>query len=284
MGAPSESRVTLFELTANPPGPALYEPVTVLQTPGASGGQFGWSVSLVEDSLLVGAPGEERAYHYQRESNGAWNLVEILEQPIQNAANTKFGFAVAIERNPLATPHLFVGAFQTYIGGLQYAGAVHAYPTLASGATDTPFLVTHPSPGFQDRFGVCLDAAGGALAVGTPKYRKNRYGMQHWQRAQRRNEALEPVHHRDAATEKDEAGDDAVGAKEAEEPRVARETLLRFRAAVSPHQNIEWKTVNCVPYKKGKTRRARQLGHSRPSSQKGLLCGSFAALLEDEAE
>lgn len=168
VGAPSESRVTLFELTANPPGPALYEPVTVLQTPGASGGQFGWSVSLVEDSLLVGAPGEERAYHYQRESNGAWNLVEILEQPIQNAANTKFGFAVAIERNPLATPHLFVAAFQTYIGGLQYAGAVHAYPTLASGATDTPFLVTHPSPGFQDRFGVCLDAAGGALAVGTP--------------------------------------------------------------------------------------------------------------------
>lgn len=168
-GAPGASRVTVFRLTPNGPGPALYQPTQVLATPGSATGQFGAAVSMAGSQLLVGAPGEERAYLYTLDpGTETWSLSTVLEQPISGAGNTKFGFAVAVERNPLGAPHLFVGAFQTYVSGLQYAGAVHAYATQPSGALDAPVLVTHPAPGFQDRFGVSLDAAGGALAVGTP--------------------------------------------------------------------------------------------------------------------
>ena len=169
VGAPGASRVTLYQLTPNGAAPALYQPTQTLQTPGGSGDQFGFAVSMAEGFLLVGAPGAERAYLYALDpATTSWSLSEVLEQPLSGAGNTKFGFAVAVERAPLGAPHLFVGAFQTYVSGLQYAGVVHAYPTAPGGGVAAPVTVEHPSPGFQDRFGVSLDAAGGALAVGTP--------------------------------------------------------------------------------------------------------------------
>ncbi len=68
-------------------------------TPPNDAMRFGSSVSLYEDLLVIGAPGNRndalpRAFAYRRDANGTYLLVNGLE-PTTNSVNTEFGISVS---------------------------------------------------------------------------------------------------------------------------------------------------------------------------------------------
>lgn len=161
MGAPFEYApgslkggvVKVFDATT---GALLY----VLGNPdAASETQFGFSVALAGGRLVVGVPGDDKAYVYNLA--GATPTVPVLTVTTPgNPANGSFGNAVAI-----SGLRVVVGDEADDTGATN-AGSVFVF-NLASGTPTVPVAVlNNPAPGANDRFGCAVAVAGTRVIVG----------------------------------------------------------------------------------------------------------------------
>lgn len=131
-----------------------------------AGDSFGLSVSISGDTLLVGAPfnddgGASAGSAYVFEFDGtAWNETQKLTANSPNPSD-EFGRAVALD-DDLA----IIGARNDDAAGSN-AGAAHVYRRGISSWTFSQRL-TAAIPAANDRFGSCVAAGEGVLAVGSP--------------------------------------------------------------------------------------------------------------------
>jgi hypothetical protein len=133
---------------------------------GAPGQQFGASVALSGDTLVVGAlygesaPGvpSGAAYVFVR-SGPTWSHQQKLV-PAQSAPIDWYGFFVAV-----AGDTAVVGAPLGDAPGAPEAGAVHVFVRAGAAWTEQQRLL-HPAPADGDQFGFCVSISGETLAVG----------------------------------------------------------------------------------------------------------------------
>jgi hypothetical protein len=151
--------------------------------------QFGWSVALSGNTLVVGAPGEDStasgvagdesnngalssgaAYVFVRDAGGAWSQQAYLKAS-NTGASDQFGYSVSIHDDLVAVGTPFEDSNETGLGGtgsndmaLQ-SGA--AYVFVRSGSTwAPPVYVKASNTGADDGFGESVAVSGDTLVVG----------------------------------------------------------------------------------------------------------------------
>ena len=120
--------------------------------------RMGQSVAIEGNTALVGAPGGDRVFVYERNFS-TWNLVQTLVSPL--GPGVEFGHSVAIDGD-----RCYVGAPGVDLAALN-AGAVHVFLRGPSQWTHQQ-AVLDLTPTIHGRFGHSVDASGGWIAVGAP--------------------------------------------------------------------------------------------------------------------
>jgi len=125
-------------------------------TDGAADDNFGRSVAISGNTVVVGAVGKNQsrgaAYVFVQPASGWPNATQIAELTEPNGApNDSFGNSVAISGNTLAV-------------GAAGAGAAYVFTEPASGWTDVP-QTAELTDGLNDGFGSALAISGNTLAV-----------------------------------------------------------------------------------------------------------------------
>ena len=159
-GAVDAGSVYLFDaLTGNVLLPALTKAASLASD------QFGTSVALSNDYILVGAPGDETgapntgaAYLYDART-GAFVRALLNPTPL---SNDSFGSAVA-----LAGDRSIVGAPQANVGSVANAGKVYTFDNKTGVRQLT--LTKPVGASFFDLFGSSLAASSELIAVGVPR-------------------------------------------------------------------------------------------------------------------
>ncbi len=135
---------------------------TITHPEPAEDDEFGYSISFVDDDILVGAYGNDfgasaagSAYLF----NGDTGALERTIRNPEPQVGAVFGFSVTETNDGYA-----IAAIGTERGGISVAGAVYVF----DGATGNHQLtLDNPSPVGEDEFGYSLAAAGGRLAIGS---------------------------------------------------------------------------------------------------------------------
>src|SRR5262245_21823419 len=94
--------VWLFSLVSTPAAPLFASETRLTASDAAANDQFGWSVSVSGDTVVVGALGDDNtgsAYVYVR-TGGGWIQQQKLTAS-DAAANDRFGRSVAIDGNTI---------------------------------------------------------------------------------------------------------------------------------------------------------------------------------------
>jgi Cadherin-like beta sandwich domain/FG-GAP repeat len=135
-----------------------------------AGDQFGYSVDIDGDTIVVGAPMEDvaagAAYVFTRTGN-AWS-----EQAYLKASNAEsgdfFGYRVAISGDTVAAtaPQESSDAFDPNNNFRQFSGAAYAF-TRSGSAWSQQALIKASNVGTSDRFGDSLDLSGDVMVVGS---------------------------------------------------------------------------------------------------------------------
>ena len=132
---------------------------------GSADDEFGGSVSIHGDNVIVGAEfydgvtsNHGAAYVFTR-SGGVWTEQQIL-LPSDTPGGDRVGFDVAIEGDTA-----LVGAPQADDPGLASTGAVYLYKRTGATWTEQEILKA-PEPAATDRFGHSVDIDGSRYAVG----------------------------------------------------------------------------------------------------------------------
>ena len=149
----------------------MQETVKLLATDGAIEDQFGLSVSLSEDILIIGSPYHDtdgndakgKAYLYELQGS-TWLNIAILTSG-DGIANDAFGYSVNIDSNLV-----IVGA----IGAWEFATGPKAYlfeepNTGWTSMTQTAILLTTDG-GASDNFGQSVAIDGNAVVIGAPRH------------------------------------------------------------------------------------------------------------------
>lgn len=156
----------VYVYTSSSPGNWALQ-ATLTPTSALAGDRFGSALALLNDTLLVGAEGDEQnrgsAYAFNR-SGTIWTFPTQLQAP-DGVANDGFGAAVA-----LSATHALVGApFAGDIGpGAVYAhGVVYAFDrvTPSSWSLPTELLAQTPQVGDGFGFSVVLNATQALVAA-----------------------------------------------------------------------------------------------------------------------
>lgn len=148
---------------------------TVIPPPASitSGGQFGWSVSLMNDTLLAGAPLNSDpspqcggAYLFARDNGGpdAWDQVLELTTDAPLSPFARFGFKVLLQNDRAYVSAPFDVVNQTP------RGAIYIFERNAGGAgqwDQVQRVVAQEGPGGM-RFGWNFTVSEGVLLVGAP--------------------------------------------------------------------------------------------------------------------
>jgi len=141
-----------------PDGPPLEAP------DGSAGDQFGVSVSIHGNTVLVGAPGRSlgRGEAYIFRKDGSWYPVISLGQFVPGglAAQDIFGAAVSIYGGVSA-----IGALGQDRGAFRDAGAVHVFRQ-DGGSWDYDQILEATDPQVAQRFGTSVSAGGETIAIG----------------------------------------------------------------------------------------------------------------------
>ena len=151
-------QVIVVAAGGSPGTPGFGDVVARLTKPGTptTGDEFGGSVSVLGNGVLVGAPGVPAAYFFP---DFASPTAVQLGSPIDDAAN---GFAMAVAA---LDDFLAVGAPMSDVNGAVDAGRVYVFEQ----ATGTPHVVLQaPAVVAGARFGGALAAANGMILVGAP--------------------------------------------------------------------------------------------------------------------
>ncbi len=141
---------------------------------GAGDADFGWSVALAGDTLIVGAPRfdtnpgttarEGMVFHFQRQRDGtdSWGLQQTITA--NDASSLGFGWSVAVDATRLA-----VGAPEMIVGAVASAGRIFLYAHAAP-ADDFVYVTQLDRRGDAERlFGYSLALDGGRLLAGAPE-------------------------------------------------------------------------------------------------------------------
>jgi hypothetical protein len=141
---------------------------------GVLGDQFGWSVSVSGNTVVVGAPfhpvglnlGQGAAYVFVEPQNGWTSMTQTAELVASDgAALAFFGSSVAINGDTIV-----VGAGSTTVHGNPHQGAAYVFVMPANGwknMTQTAELTA--SDGYVgDDFGASVAISGSTVVVGTP--------------------------------------------------------------------------------------------------------------------
>jgi hypothetical protein len=138
-----------------------------LVSPNPDDEQFGDSVAVSGNTVVVGAPMDDQAgafrsgsvYVFERASDGTWPLAQTLSSQGGHQAWEAFGVEVAIDGNLIA-----VGAVDRDQAGQTDAGGVFVFER---SGTSWSYLqqLTAPMPVAQDKFGNAIDIAGTNIAV-----------------------------------------------------------------------------------------------------------------------
>ncbi len=122
-----------------------------------------YSVSLENNTLLVGTSLDEGAAHVFRRETGAWTLdAEILAS--DRNPQDRFGRWVDLDGEDTA----YIGAFRRDGAAGVDTGAVYIYKRDLSGAWVETDIVQASDASADDELGVCLAAMNGRLLVGAP--------------------------------------------------------------------------------------------------------------------
>jgi len=133
----------------------------------SAGDQFGSSVSLDGDTLVVGAPASGKVYMFVR-SGTAW-----LQQWYENAGGIGFGWSVAVSGDTVAIGAPFENSSASGINGnsndtsASNAGAVYMF-VRSSGSWSEDAYIKASNTNAGDQFGWSLALSGVTLAVGAP--------------------------------------------------------------------------------------------------------------------
>jgi len=142
--------VFVFEKTVD----NTWEQQTFLQPSGLSANaHFGQSVSIENDTLVVGCPGENSVYIYTR-ANGVWNFSQKIE-PDDAVGSSSFGYHVAISGDYLTVSDPYDD---------NYKGAVYVY-YLSTTWQKVAKLIGSDSVSF-DNFGRSLDFDYRTIVIG----------------------------------------------------------------------------------------------------------------------
>lgn len=120
--------------------------------------RMGQAVAIEGNTALVGAPGGDRVFVYERNFS-TWSLVQTLESPL--GLGVEFGHSVAIDGT-----RCYVGAPGVDLAAPN-AGAVHVFLRGPSAWVHQQ-AVLDLTPTVNGRFGHSVDASGSWIAVGAP--------------------------------------------------------------------------------------------------------------------
>jgi FG-GAP repeat protein/IPT/TIG domain-containing protein len=146
----------------------------LLASDGAAGDQFGWSVSISGNTVVVGSPfhavglntGQGAAYVFVEPANGWTGMTQTAELVASDgAANAFFGSSVAISGDTIV-----VGAGGTTVQGNPHQGAAYVFVQPANGWTNmTQTAELAASDGYVgDDFGASVAISGNTLVAGAP--------------------------------------------------------------------------------------------------------------------
>lgn len=140
----------------------------IIATDSSVDDNFGWSLAMSENLLIVGANladiGElsnaGATYVYAFESNGTTSFLSKLNSP-DRAINDNFGYAVSTYGDYLA-----VGAYLADLNESPDAGAVYLYNAEENGSISYLSKLVAPDLNGGDQFGCSLALQGNLLAIG----------------------------------------------------------------------------------------------------------------------
>jgi uncharacterized repeat protein (TIGR01451 family) len=179
-------------------GASWVEIASPVASDGAAGDEFGWSIDINRDYLVVGAPGDDgaaganqgAAYVFSRNQAGSadsWGQVRKLTAS-DAAAGDQFGSAVSI-----ADDQIIVGAPQAAISGHAAQGAAYIFSRNAGGSPDNwgQVRILAASDGAANaHFGSAVSLVQGQAAVGAPGaaagagavylFYRNQGNINHW--------------------------------------------------------------------------------------------------------
>jgi hypothetical protein len=128
---------------------------------------FGNSVSLYQDTLVVGAERDDTGatdagsvYVYFR-SGSTWTLQQTINNPVPIIYD-RFGYSLVLYNDTLA-----VGAPNANIGATD-SGSVRIY-TRTNGVWTLQQTISNPLPAVSDHFGYSVSLYGDTLVIGTPE-------------------------------------------------------------------------------------------------------------------
>ncbi|OCX66418.1 hypothetical protein BFP70_05190 [Thioclava sp. SK-1] len=145
----------------------LLDPVFTFNAPTATtGDQFGSSVTIFDDKILIGAPQADTngvsnsgaAYMYDLNTGG---LHAVLSQP-NPQVSANFGYSVSMSADQVA-----VGAYRANASGVSSAGVVYVFGT-DSGALN--YQVSAPAPETSGYFAQSVALSDEDLVVGAPRH------------------------------------------------------------------------------------------------------------------
>ena len=140
----------------------------MLQAPSLSdGAEFGYSVAITDDLLVVGAPGtdsisnsDEGAAYIYRRSGLNWILEQVLE-PAGSNSDAEFGISVDVDGERVA-----VGAW--YALTTSDSGSVYLYSNDGNG-WNLDQLIESPDSSGDKHFGASIELSGDFVAVSDPR-------------------------------------------------------------------------------------------------------------------
>jgi hypothetical protein len=141
---------------------------------GSNSGYFGWSVSLADGRLTVGAPEfdvipgtanrEGAVFMFSRDAGGAWSMDQMISSP-EPAISKEFGWDVSQHPELLA-----VGAPMVIEGPFQRAGRVYLYEPDTNGTFVAAGKINRRSDA-EERFGYSVSVKTDTILVGAPENR-----------------------------------------------------------------------------------------------------------------
>jgi hypothetical protein len=148
-GAPGSGAVYLFKHDGSTWVPDEQRPKLTAPKPTIFE-NFGFSIDIADDKLVVGAHGTDTVYVYNREHNGDW-VQEIIPLPPPLQPTSLVGYSVAIDEG-----FLVAGAPDPVFG----SSAAYVF--------DGSDWVPLPAPPEKKFLGGCIDINGDTVVVGSP--------------------------------------------------------------------------------------------------------------------
>ena len=142
--------------------------------------QFGRSVSVSGDTVVVGAPNDDNdgkiysgsAYIFTRSSSNVWSLMKQLTPGLQDAGdNNKFGSSVSIDADVvvIGVPN-HEEVRDQYNNVLYDHGSVFVYVRGSNGEWSREAKLFAKDASYYSNFGSSVSAAGDSIIVGSPQF------------------------------------------------------------------------------------------------------------------